>query len=248
MNQDDKKLLEGRNAYRYPTAYLISAGQRGYLPTPATETQRGAMSQVAWIDHHQNLLMSDDADKIVLGLMSVCYWGFFAGANPERRPTEDRALMRSTWVRDGVDQVSIKKQMKDILKAFSEKDVEKAMMATKGLSQFGSTSFASKLLSVLAPEQCGVHDKVIHQVLIKNGFEWKPYAVSQRSITPRIAESYAKWCQKLQERAAQMNALGPNARWQEKGVGSPIAWQAIDVERAFFHSKDPWVLGAEKLS
>lgn len=201
------------------------------------------MGQAAWLAYHKDLLSSDDPKQAILGVMSICYWGFFAGANPDRRPTEERALTRAMWVRDGVDENTICEQLSDISLALEDEDVETAMMSVRHISQFGSTSFASKLLSVMAPELCGVHDAVVREALIRAGGKWAKRAVAQRAITPPIAKDYAKWCALLINRADEMNALGPDAGWQELGNGAPNRWTAVDVERGFFHSQDVSVLG-----
>lgn len=252
MDDIDLKLLEGRNNYRYPTAYLsdvsgLKVNREGKppvdRPVPATSEERQRMGQNAWLTHHKDLLSSGDPNKAILGVMSVCYWGFYAGADPERRPTEGRALTRAMWVRDGIDENTICEQLEDIFTALENGDVKSAMLSVRHISQFGSTSFASKLLSAMAPELCGTHDSVVKEDLVKAGGKWAELAVAQGPIKDKTAEAYAKWCAQLVKRADEMNALGSGAGWQELGSGARNRWRALDVERGLFYSHDATVLG-----
>jgi hypothetical protein len=115
----------------------------------------------------------------------------------------------------------------------------KALRAMSGIPEFGQISFASKVLAAMAPERCGVYDKVVSDALRAGGSTWSAYVTSANTggITGPKADVYARWCGLCAARAEQMNLYGVSVSgWDYDGVNKR-KWRAVDVERAFFNGR-----------
>jgi len=250
MNNYDRQLLEARNAYAYPRAYLEKLYGGVYLsigverPEPATPENIAQMSQDAWEAKHRNLLRSSVFDDVVLGLASIVFWGFYSGSRG--RVYSPRALTRARWLRDGrppgkrpLNRDVVLGGVQEAVRCLDAGDLTGALVAIKDIPEFGQLSFASKLLVAMAPERAAVYDKVVADTLGAAGPLAAAYWVSpnQGGISRPKAETYAKWCELCKRRATQMNQYGVEiSGWSSVGVGKR-EWRPVDVERAFFQSR-----------
>ncbi|MFN3736788.1 hypothetical protein [Hydrogenophaga sp.] len=250
MKPHDRQLLECRNAYAYPRAYLESLYGGSTLPTgvqlpkPATPERVALTSQDAWEERHRSLLRSNDSQDAALGLASIVFWGFYGGS--EGGVFAGRALTRAYWARDGrspekgaPDRSLAHAALQEAARRVDSGDLSGALLAIKGIAEFGQLSFASKVLAALAPERAAVYDKVIADTLKAGGSVASEYFVSpnQGGITGPKADTYARWCELCRHRAAEMNQYGISVSgWDSDGTGKR-AWRPVDVERAFFGSR-----------
>lgn len=223
-------------------------------PRPATEAQLALMTDTLWVERHRRLLSAAEDDKVLLGLVSVNYWGYYGSSSVERRPTPARALARARWVRDGrpntngpVPLAAIAAQVRLARDRVGAGHFGQALQAINQVPEFGQMSFGSKVLMAMAPERCGVYDSIIFASLQDAGPRWAGYvAHPNQGMNGRKADVYQRWCELLAHRAQTMNAHGVEVSgWHPSGERDTRrqAWRAVDVERAFFHTKDAAVLG-----
>jgi hypothetical protein len=254
-----ERLLEARNAYAYPWVYISALRGQNIdgvdHPVPSTEQQNREMNEALWTSRHLGLLRSDAPEDTLLGAVSIAYWGFFGSSSRDRRTTPERALSRAKGARDGRKNAVRRPTPESTLEALVQAadqlavgNIADALRAVNRLPEFGQMSFGSKVLMAMAPDQCGVYDRVIHDALQGAGHAWSPYVVHpNQGMSGRKAEVYQRWCELLARRAEVVNALGTQVSgWTDVVDGATIRrpWRPVDVERAFFGTRDVAVLGA----
>lgn len=241
-----------RNAYSYVPAKLVSVGAtapdliawrgttlRVDAPTPvlwATPRFKSTCSSTGLDRHHETLLNGPHAIDNLHGLLSVVFWGNFS----------DRygrflgyALPRAQHIVTG----------RGTRAPQPDPSILAALLTARGLItgphpnpgdalrnamqiKFLGMSFASKVLSFMAPNRAVVYDAVISQYLQS---EFSPNrrigAAVTGSWTRGKAAAYAGWCEFCTREALGLNALG--SRWLDWN-GMRYDWRAVDVERAHF--------------
>jgi len=246
----EQRLLDARNRYAYPLVFIerLVVNQAGnYVPIPSPQPLQFLHD---WEGLHYSRLRSQAASEALLGVVSIAYWGFYAGSAAVSRATAARALVRATWAANGRPRGKaghpgpngVQTALKAAATHLAAGAIENAIRAVSMLPEFGQLSFASKVLTAMAPEQCGVYDSIVSQSLKAGG--WTDFVVSpnQGGITGPKANVYARWCRHCMARAAEMNSHGPQYGWDYHGI-QQRPWRAVDVERAFFQDQDVGLLG-----
>lgn len=248
------RLVAARNAYAYPMVHVTAL--RGFDVDGKDHPVPGAvpLTQAEWASTHRAWLGCQDPLRTQLGLVSVSYWGNYAASDPQRSHRPEFALARARIARDGrsnaVNRPSAALAAESLSAAvdyLARGAIAQALRAVNRNPQFGQMSFGSKVLMAMAPEQCGVYDKVIHDTLVAAGPAWSAYVTHpNQGMSDTKARVYQRWCDLLQRRAAAINAHGVHVSgWTDSADDAQVrrAWRAVDVERAFFRTRDVSVLG-----
>jgi hypothetical protein len=216
-----------RNAYAYPPARLVRTYQHSTALT-ATWNGREYLRQDpagGWLHagvgyssmkldtYHKDLLTSGHTDANVDGLISVIYWGYFAGwvftgKLGGATPTTAQGIAIAVAAARGY---------------LAASDFASAISAIQSIAYIG-WSFASKVVAFLDPEHCGVLDSVVAGKLSN----------STHSALTNIgvgAQGFDQWCRVCVSAAQTLNVNG--AKWTDWD-GAQHAWRAIDVERVVF--------------
>lgn len=250
MLDDDKALVEARNAYAYaPFCLRRRANSEGCVDAvlweipivisgPQADDAPGFanLSSVALDRYHGQLLHSDSDDDVLLGVASVTFWGFAQGRGG--RFTTARALSRAKHIagqgkRSADDGAAIVEAIRNIIVDLDEGRRADAIARTMRLKHHG-LAFGSKLLAFIAPATECVYDEVISLRLEASADErlsaLHVATVGQHRLAEK-ARAYAGWAELCTSTAQRLDAAGlPWKDWN----GEPQAWRAVDVERAFF--------------
>ena len=247
----EQRLLNARNAYAYPLVYierLVLDGNGKYLPVAAP----GPLQLLDdWEVLHSTRLRSTDPEQALLGVVSIAFWGFYAGSVGPRT-TAARALARAAWAANGrptakaahPGPVGVRDALQEGATHLAAGDIASAIRSVARLPEFGQLSFASKILTPLSFGECGVYDSVISEALAEGQWDHLAVQANQGGITRTKAAVYARWCRQASKRAAEMNSLGKEYGWDYHGIATR-PWRAVDVERAFFQDKDVRLLGTQ---
>lgn len=250
-----KDYCEKRKSYPYPPAELrsalpndpvdleISNGLHLAKHGPSVDQWKSAAykeEQSSWkLDEtHRALLNSDCPKKMLIGILSVVYWGNYADRDGG---INHFALQRANWVVNGKkrkDGVSAPLTLKEIVGNFDNarkylRQSEFAHALHEAVKiKFIRMPFASKLLAFTAPNKAAVYDSVISDYLMqsKNPI-LREMGVPVTRTGKRQLEAYHKWCFFCQSEAKLLNESG--AYWKDWN-GEEHEWRAIDVERAHF--------------
>lgn len=233
--------LQGfRGSYNYPKAYMRIAneGETGDVQLfergPMAVFCRPADGEVTdlWLDqYHQNMLLSEHPEQVVLGLASAIYWGFYTFSH-------NYAVNRIHWFLQGRlpygNSVSPNGAMLCLETAHgyaNKGHLGQAISGLSGQNQLSRTPFASKIIAFLAPDKAGVYDN-----RIRNGLNQNSYPLSIRNgvgsvHTPTVQKRYQSWCEYLQQVAGLLNQK--DWRWS-CGADKEQLWRPLDVERSLF--------------
>lgn len=238
---DHFELKRKRESYAYPAVGIEASP--GFSPLHFGCT--------AMLDsYHHDLLRSGSTDAVILGYLSVIFWGHYSGqdgrlreeralgkvslANEGRNFTRSGATKRIRGVRD-FGRANVATTVGKAAESLDEGDFELALshlMMLPGLQ----IAFASKVCAFLAPEKCGVIDTVIAMRHPEMAFEFSRSSGSERRyVKSTIAnrKRYGSYCHWLQQQASALNADSEHAKWTDRdGVLHP--WRALDVERAMY--------------
>lgn len=241
-----------RKDYSYVPARLVTAGTvrpdlhawRGThlridAPTHAqwaTATFRSTRSSVGLDHHHETLLNSPHGNDNLHGLLSVVFWGNFSDRHGNFLGF---ALPRAQHLITGrgcaapqpdPDIVDALQSARDLISAPSS-NREDALHAAMKIKFLGM-SFASKVLSFMAPDHAVIYDAVISQYLQSNSSPDTTMGVPVTGpLTGKKAKAYARWCAFCEQEALDLNAL--HSQWQDWD-GVRHNWRAVDVERSHF--------------
>lgn len=173
-----------------------------------------------------------------LGFLSVIFWGHISR-------NREFALHKAKLAAQ-MAEADFHAHLAAVIAHVDRGEFGQALIACAPLHGIGSTSFASKLVACLAPEHCGVFDQQIYRYLArlrsaptKDAFEtwldaqvgpwaWTAQGTFGASTNEAMARGYQAWCAFLSDTAAQLNARQTSSPW------FPVAWRAVDVERAIF--------------
>ncbi|AOA06163.1 hypothetical protein [Pseudomonas sp. TMW 2.1634] len=229
----------GREKYTYPCVGLaIDAGVRNPIRFSTT---------LKLDEYHRKLLRSEADNALLLGFLSVLYWGHYSGAAGIVK--SNRAMSKTTlalngkgYLRKGRPQrirglidfkpggaVAVLRQAASEIEKGNFGDAIKTLCALPQI-QF---AFASKLAAFMAPEKCGVIDSVIVKNNPDLGFYLRGGYISNVKGNFPL---YQHYCERLQSIAESLNAQGDAERWLDLD-GTSNAWRAIDVERAMYSQK-----------
>lgn len=242
-----------RMGYSYVPAKLVGVGVAapdltawrgtplwGDAPTRAqwaTPAFRATCSSTGLDHHHKTLLNSPHDIDNLHGLLSVVFWGNFSDRHGRFLGF---ALPRARHLITGRGHRAPPQPQPDILAALRaarglitgpHPDPERALQNAMGI-RFLGMSFASKVLSFMAPDRAVVYDAVISQYLQSDFSPDRRIGVAVTGPWTRgKAAAYAGWCAFCTREAMELNALG--SRWQDWN-GMRHDWRAADVERAHF--------------
>jgi len=218
-----------RNQYRYPRVGLGGSLERWEeLSFPSTHL----------LDcHHNQLLLSDRDDQIVLGYLSTIFWGHYVGKgnlpNPRRAEARVRRSLYGESRKGCVQSKGVRPIAYQIRATFANITSDRYAEALEllcGLPQLWPT-FASKVCAFLAPEKCGVVDRVTASKYPCFGFSVDGGGYVTGGLSNRA--NYARYCCFLQKQAETLNSHGQQFQWRDDdGVCYP--WRAVDVERALY--------------
>lgn len=183
-------------------------------------------------------LRSNDVARVRLGYASVVFWGHYGDGN--RAKFAARRAGRTA----GFDGNTLQHEMTEIARLVDAGAYGQGLVRAFGLPEIGSTSFASKLITFLAPHASGVLDLQIYEGLARTALsdrrspfedwlaeEFAPWAWTgwgTRSSKGRTAAGFDRWCAKLTEVARDLNAA--------KFDGPFGDWRAADVERVIYRA------------
>lgn len=238
LEQDEIEALRaGRELYRYPAVAL-----EGELEDLRHVEFRDVFGLEIYL---QKLLRAPSADDVVLGYLSVIYWGHYSGQR--NRPTAARALGRARMAYGGPRQHVTTpadrryRTVRDVGEECIAEEIRRAVemigngsygeavgLMAKELPGVGF-SFASKIASFIEPQRCGVIDSVLAEKCPCFGFETREGYVANRVINRSLYTDYCKWLQRV---ALWLNQTGDESKWRLNG--SLHGWRAVDVERALF--------------
>ena len=185
--------------------------------------------------HLYRLFRSPNPADVVIGYLSVIYWGHYLGRRG--KPNAPRALSK---VHVAVDALN-KKGLKDedtaalIRTAASLLRMRRSALAIETLMKLPQLkmAFASKVCSFLDSDCHGVIDRVIARKYRKLGFAFD--AAGHVSNGRDNVLAYVQYCRFLTRQARFLNSLGTAYRWREHAGGNR-RWRAVDVERALYVS------------
>jgi hypothetical protein len=199
---------------------------------------RSQYSSIELDDFHYSLLQSESESDLIHGLLSVVFWGFASGTNG--RINSKRALRRAEQIVVGrknaqpqseADIISHIRKCRQLLNA---SQIAEALREATQI-KFLQMSFASKLLTFMAPNLAAVYDKVISERLADTPKLQKNLFVSTKNPSKaaklKQVNVYANWCRWCVEKADDLNASG--ITWRDWN-GTEHSWRAVDVEKAWF--------------
>jgi hypothetical protein len=229
--------LSRRNAYSYP-----AVGLDGTLKNYSEWTFK---SDRALESHHRDLLRSVDDREVVLGYLSVIYWGHYSGKDGVARAARAMGKVRLAW--NGADRVVKQKSqrmqgvkdlrvnhaaaiVREATKLVDSKKYGEALKELSALPQL-NFAFASKICAFLLPERCGVVDSVIAKKWQRFGFQVDGKGFVRSNS--HNATKYAAYCAFLRDEANILNKAGSKCEWRDFD-GKTRPWRAVDVERAMY--------------
>lgn len=234
------ELKRNREAYSYPPVGLTGTiGRHVHI-------EFNASSQLD--EHHGQMLRSTQDEQVLLGYLSVLYWGHYSTSTG--RTNSARALSKVQAAVNGSNYIrlGVACRRRGLIDFTPSEAVRLLREATRlvDLGRFGEAvrvlcalpqlqfAFASKVVAFLAPSTCGVIDSVVAQKQPAFGFKLQGRYVSAVNENFRHYEVY---CDCLAETAATLNQLGKEARWVDRD-GRSYPWRAVDVERAMYSQWD----------
>lgn len=215
------------------TPLWSDAPTRGQWATPAF---RAARSSTSLDHHHETLLNSPHGIDNLNGLLSVVFWGNFSDRHGNflgyalprarhlitgrgaRAPQPDPSILAALGAARGL--------------ITGPHPVPGQALRSAMEIKFLGMSFASKVLSFMAPDRAVIYDAVISQYLQGDFSPDRRMGIAVTGPWTRVkAAAYAGWCGFCAREALELNAQG--SRWQDWD-GTRHDWRAVDVERAHF--------------
>ena len=244
MTMNNTDYQSARNQYHYP-AWRLNLSSMSPSADKHTFTAWGMVvgaseleSSKALDDFHFSLLNSHSDDDLLLGLISVVYWGFVSGKDGKLRNA--RALKRAVHIADGRAKAApqakeeILKNLHATRMLVAADDFSGALLQALQIKFLGM-AFASKLIAFMSPDKAGVYDSVISGCLSNSSSLHHLYVSANNALNKQQkihqADTYAKWCAFCKNKASELNEK--KLKWQDWN-GDIFSWRAIDVERAFF--------------
>ncbi|WP_411379077.1 hypothetical protein [Pseudomonas sp. MPB26] len=227
---------ESREAYSYPFVGLAgTVSQHMHIEfSTSSELDR----------YHHQLLRSTLDEQLLLGYLSVLYWGHYATSkgNTNRARALSKvqtAINGSSFLRlgeirrrRGLVDFAPDEAVRLLREAASLVDSGQYGEAVRNLCSLPQLqfAFASKIVAFLAPIKCGVIDSVISRKYPIFGFKLNGKYVS---TSTENFQHYQTYCSMLSARAELLNELGPKAHWADRD-GQTYPWRALDVERSLY--------------
>lgn len=234
MNIND--MIKRRNEYAYPAVALAGSIHELVEICFVTTTELDS--------YLQELLLSNDPEKQVLGYLSVLYWGFYSGKDNLIRAK--RAMGKVKLAYNGLDRTVNGRNQRirgvtDFGITFVAETIHQAKQQI-GQNQYGKAlrtltqlpglqlAFASKICAFLDPNQCGVIDSVIAEAYPQ--FNFKTNSAGIVVNRGSNLDCYQAYCLFLKKNAIEINQA-ENSQWKDRD-GNLYEWRALDVERALY--------------
>ena len=233
-----ERLIEYRNKYNYPKAFLIKSDiptdlpiSKGVWARPIFNPQ-DSLSDLHVDEYHRKLLSSENRTDNLLGTASVIYWGFYTFGPKYSMSRVKRHLYghnnKSATTPDMIHSVL------QNIKASTDRGHSISYLSE--ISQLGRISFASKVVAFIHPETAGVYDKQIDDGLISLDKTGQRTSLIGSVKNMSVQSGYREWCENLHTVSRDLNekiARGEKFCWVDPSQGIQN-WRAIDVERALF--------------
>ena len=225
-----------REAYAYP-----AVGLRGTV-AQHSHTEFGTSSQLD--EHHHQLLRSTQDERVLMGYLSILYWGHYAGSDGHTNGS--RALSKVQTAINGSNFLHLSQPrrrrglvdfnpgeavclIRQAIRLVDAGHFGDGVRVLCGLPQL-QFAFASKVVAFLAPNTCGVIDSVIARKYPQYGFKLRGGYVS---VVNENFQLYQRYCTALSATASKRNEMGDDTRWRDRD-GQAFPWRAVDVERAMY--------------
>lgn len=233
-----ERLIEYRNKYNYPKAYLVRSDKptdlsisHGVWASPIFNPQDSS-SDLYVDEYHRKLLWSDDPTDNLLGTASVIFWGFYTfghkySMNRVRRHLYGYATKAATtpaMIHNVLQNIKTSTDHGNSIGYLSE------------ISQLGRISFASKVVAFIHPETAGVYDKQIDDGLTSLDKTGQRTSLIGSVKNTSVQSGYGEWCENLHAVSRDLNekiARGEKICWIDPTQGIQN-WRTVDVERALF--------------
>ena len=231
-------LIEYRNKYNYPKAYLMRSDKptdlsisHGVWASPIFNPQ-DSYSDLQVDEYHRKLLWSNDPIDNLLGTASVIYWGFYT-TNPSISMIRVKRHLYGYKKRTSTSPAAIHTALQNIKISTNHGN---SIGYLSEISQLGRISFASKVVAFIHPETAGVYDKQIDDGLtsLDQTGQWTSLIGSVKNKS--VQSGYGEWCENLHAISRSLNekiARGEKICWADPSRGMQN-WRAVDVERALF--------------
>ncbi len=239
--------IQNRNSYSYIPGKLILSEEskadfdwdrlhlNSSLPDSNSISKWGSSVE---LDHyHKTLLMSGNENDLMVGFLSVIFWGYVSGSDGVVRTA--RALGKVRSFRDGrAGQTPTSKNelvlsLTRARESVVQKDYGKALYQLMSIKYLGM-SFASKVVMFMNPSQTAIYDSVIAERLSKheslNSLYIKTLGATEKEKIKQCS-TYEKWCDFCFQTAEDLNRH--KACWTDWDNQSK-SFRAVDVERSFF--------------
>ena len=246
------ELMAARSRYNYVPGRLIAStgpetdlscwGLRVVHEMPShvewnTMAGRSRYASVELDRYHTELLNREPLGDILLGLLSVVFWGYVSGTDGLFYP--NRAISKAKMLSRGRGRIAPQRSA-EIFECFQDArqhlivdDIEGALQKAMSIKFLGM-SFASKVLMFMNPSAAVVYDSIIARYLSNSpDSRLRQMAISTEASTnrERQASAYSRWCSFCVKTASSMNDAGH--LWTDWN-GTKHSWRAVDVERGFF--------------
>jgi len=247
IDSEFESWVRSRNLYSYIPAKLTKSenssesfvwGTLRVSPQGPKSKDRSTWGSSLQLDsYHQQLLLANSDEDLLLGFSSVVFWGYASGTDGIVRPA--RAMGKVRVFRDGragqaansMDFILTRlKYARDFAK---DSKFCEALLELMEIKHIGM-SFASKLIMFMNPNSAAVYDSVIAERLSKTDKLDAMYiSTSGSSAKHKIKQSdiYGRWCEFCTTSASKLNESG--LQWTDWNADLN-RFRAVDVERAFF--------------
>lgn len=239
--------IKNRNSYSYIPGKLVLSEEfqsdfdwdrlhlHSYVPDSKSRSKWGSSVE---LDHyHQTMLISGNDDDLIVGFLSVIFWGYVSGSDGIVRTS--RALGKVRSFRDGrahqtpTTKIDLLQCLNKARELVAQKDYGKALYQLMSVKYLG-ISFASKVCMFMNPSQTAIYDSVIAERLLKHdslkSFYVKTLGATEKDKVKQC-NTYEKWCEFCLQTAENLNRH--QAHWTDWD-NQPKLFRAVDVERSFF--------------
>jgi hypothetical protein len=251
------RLLAYRNLYGYPYACI-----RLQKATPAIKDDarighgmqsrfvsgpQGSVTNVRLDRYHRRMLRSTSQGHRHAACASIVYWGFFRFSdNYARKMVEWFVNKHPTAKEHAATPALVYAVLTKVSQAAGQGDWGAALGCLGQLGMLRRLSFGSKVIAFMDPQNAGVYDNRINDLLRNSPCLERAIfgplgsvlrgakGMAGDKVASRINQiRYQVWCRRLQRARDALMALGPRL-WWKASEAAPRPWRALDVERALF--------------
>ncbi len=237
-----KEYVKGRCAYHYPATGLVAGTILDNLSAWSTIYKPKNFDTTLKLDqYHNEKLLSETDDDVLLGVFSVMYWGYLTSGN--------KSIIRCDWLAKGnaknpkhclmhLGRDHAIKAIRDSAEFLSRKKYADALTCIRRLPHVG-VSFGTKYLAFIDPENVGILDDKIARHISSGSFSHVLDSTTIDALTkpkhetPKAAaRRFEKYCISLNEIKVLLN--DQCLMWEDQSGATLERFRAVDVERALF--------------